>query len=673
MWQRICKLFLLNILVLGWGQKSMAQATALSENFNACFTSFPAGWQQYSVTGTDVWECTASGYTGRAVFMSGYSSGSNNTNEDWLISPQLNFANYSMPMLSFWSRTKFAGSFIQLWVSNNYSGSGNPNTASWTQIPVTLPTANSDVWFFSNQINLTAYKSSPLHFAFKYISSTTAAANWRLDDIMVNEGALIIPKKFVNAGQCAANFQSDPGQFQFTMNNLSGTLELMAVSPFELSKDGNVFSNQISYNSSISGMTQTVYVRVSPSVSDKIFRKPISFIYNGISLNQTVDALGTSLPDGKTLRVVNWNMRWFGDPLNCNCDTTLSRQQATTILKDLQADIYCLQEIVSISQLNAVRQALGTQYQLFVSPFGSGATSSSSGNYPGAQKLAYLINTQKVIHAGDFGLTASQYPGDTSAYACFASGRYPYILKAALKQNSGPPDTLIVVNIHAKAGSTSSDYNRRVCASQWMADSLNALFPIQKKLIVGDFNDYLEGSSVAGQSTSPFQNLFTSGYVGVTLPSVYPGQTTFLGSADHLIDNVVFSQNMSGVFPDSACFIFSEAPRYISDYEATMSDHLPVMSYYKFNNPLFISENTSVSDIRMVNPSKGRLQLYFNQSTSDWSLKIYDLCGKLLNQSNHAPTSSRVEINLTDIQPGMYIVQVQTKSGIWQQKWLNLE
>jgi hypothetical protein len=129
---------------------------------------------------------------------------------------------------------------------------------------------------------------------------------------------------------------------------------------------------------------------------------------------------------------------------------------------------------------------------------------------------------------------------------------------------------------------------------------------------------------------------------------------------------------MSGVFPDSACFIFSEAPRYISDYEATMSDHLPVMSYYKFNNPLFISENTSVSDIRMVNPSKGRLQLYFNQSTSDWSLKIYDLCGKLLNQSNHAPTSSRVEINLTDIQPGMYIVQVQTKSGIWQQKWLNL-
>jgi endonuclease/exonuclease/phosphatase family metal-dependent hydrolase len=420
-------------------------------------------------------------------------------------------------------------------------------------------------------------------------------------------------------------------------------------------------------------MTQTVYVRVSPSVSDKIFRKPISFIYNGISLNQTVDALGTSLPDGKTLRVVNWNMRWFGDPLNCNCDTTLSRQQATTILKDLQADIYCLQEIVSISQLNAVRQALGTQYQLFVSPFGSGATSSSSGNYPGAQKLAYLINTQKVIHAGDFGLTASQYPGDTSAYACFASGRYPYVLKAALKQNSGPPDTLIVVNIHAKAGSTSSDYNRRVCASQWMVDSLNALFPIQKKLIVGDFNDYLEGSSVAGQSTSPFQNLFTSGYVGVTLPSVYPGQTTYLGSADHLIDNVVFSQNMSGVFPDSACFIFSEAPRYISDYEANMSDHLPVMSYYKFNNPLFISENTSVSDIRMVNPSKGRLQLYFNQSTSDWSLKIYDLCGKLLNQSNHAPTSSRVEINLTDIQPGMYIVQVQTKSGIWQQKWLNLE
>ena len=673
MWQRICKLFLLNILVFGWGQKSFAQATTLSENFNSCFTSFPAGWQQYSVTGTDVWECTASGYTGRAVFMSGYSSGANNTNEDWLISPQLNFANYSMPMLSFWSRTKFAGSFIQLWVSNNYSGSGNPNNATWTQIPVTLPTANSDVWFFSNQINLSAFKSSPLHIAFKYISSTTAAANWRLDDIMVNEGALIIPKKFVNAGQCAANFQSDPGQFQFTMNGLTGNLDLVAVSPFELSKDGNGFSNQISFNSSASGVTQTVYVRVSPLVADKIYRKPISFIYNGISLNQTVDALGTSLPDGKTLRVVNWNMRWFGDPLNCNCDTNLSRQNATNILKDLQADIYCLQEIVSISQLNAVRQALGNQYQLFVSPFGSGATSSTSGNYPGAQKLAYIINSQKVIHAGDFGLTASQYPADTAAYACFASGRYPYVLKAALKQNTGSADTLIVVNIHAKAGSTISDYNRRLCGSEWMSDSLNALFPIQKKLIVGDFNDYLEGSSVAGQSTSPFQNLFTSGYKGVTLPSVYPGQTTFLGSPDHLIDNVVFSQNMSGFFPDSACFIFSEAPRYIADYEASMSDHLPVMSYYKFNNPLFVTESKSGADIRMVNPSKGRVQLYLGQLSSDWRLKVYDLYGKLLHQSTQASTSSGFEINLTDIQPGLYIVQVETQSGIWQEKWLNVE
>ncbi|MBK8686788.1 MAG: T9SS type A sorting domain-containing protein [Bacteroidetes bacterium] len=190
---------------------------------------------------------------------------------------------------------------------------------------------------------------------------------------------------------------------------------------------------------------------------------------------------------------------------------------------------------------------------------------------------------------------------------------------------------------------------------------------------MGDFNDYLEGSSVAGQSTSPFQNLFTAGYVGVTLPSVYPGQTTYMGSPDHLIDNVVFSQNMSSFFPDSACFIFSEAPRYISDYEATMSDHLPVMSYYKFNNPLSVSEQTKLEDIRLVNPSKGRIQLYFNHTTSDWSLKIYDLCGKLMHQSNQKPTTSGFEIYLTNIQPGMYIVQVQTKSGIWQQKWLNLE
>ncbi|QLH44372.1 MAG: hypothetical protein HWD58_01315 [Bacteroidota bacterium] len=54
-------------------------------------------------------------------------------------------------------------------------------------------------------------------------------------------------------------------------------------------------------------------------------------------------------------------------------------------------------------------------------------------------------------------------------------------------------DTLILANIHAKASATITDYNRRLCGAQWMTDNLNALFPNRKRLIVGDYNDYLEG------------------------------------------------------------------------------------------------------------------------------------------------------------------------------------
>lgn len=649
---------------------AFSQATNLSENFSTCFSSFPAGWQQYSVSGSDVWTCTSSGFTNRAAYMNGYSSGGNNTNEDWLISPLLNFASYSSPMLSFWSRTKYAGPFVQVWVSNNYSGSGNPNTANWTQLAVTLPTSNSDVWFFTDQVSLTAFKSTPLHIAFKYLSTTSAAATWRIDDIQVTEGALTIPKKFVNAGQCAATATSSGSDFQFTMNGLNGTLLLSAPQPFELSKDNMNWSTQLSYSNSVSGLAQTVFVRIAPVQADKIYRNKITFTYNAQLLNQQVDVLGTSLPDGQTIRVANWNMRWFGDPGNCSCDTALARTRATMVLKDLNADVYCLQEVVSISSLDAIRNSLGNQYQMIVSPYGSGALNTQSGNYAGAQKLAFLINTDKLKNAGTFGLCASMYPADTAAYYCFSSGRYPFILKASIRTGVSIYDTLILANIHAKASATITDYNRRLCGAQWMTDSLNALFPNRKRLIVGDYNDYLEGSSVSGQTTSPYQYLLNNGFIGVTLPSVYPNQTTFVGSTDHLIDNVCYSQNLDPQFPDSACFIFSEVLDYIPSYAATTSDHLPVMSYFKFSNPVEVeSEPMAPASFVVVSPSN-ELHVLFPGQHREGTLEVFDLQGRQMLKAYIPEQTQQARFTLECEAGGIRILRFQTKEGIYTTKWL---
>lgn len=663
------------LLFISFSFNASAQVGSLNEDFSTCTATVPAGWLKYSVNGAESWQCTTYGYAGAAVQMSGF-NGSNHVNEDWLISPQLNLASYTTPLLSFWCRTRYSGAFIQVLVSTNYGGSGNPNSATWTTVPVTLPTTNSDVWFYTGQIDLTAFKNQPFYIAYKYTSTTSAAATWRLDDIHVSEGTLSMSKKFVNAGECAAGWSSAANSFSFTMTTIANTLDIVAPSPFEVSNDGQNFSNSITYTSSASGIAQNVYVRISPSVPNKVYRNELSFINNGNTINKAIQVLGTSLPDDKTLRVMNWNMRWFGSPSFCNCDTSLARINSTQLMQDVHADLYCLQEVVSVSQLASICANLGPNYAYLASPFCSGATSPASQSYNDGQKLGYIYNTNKIENLGAFGLLSSTYPADTSAYYCWSSGRFPYMLKAKLKLASGNSDTIYFANIHAKASNTTSDYNRRVCAIEHMTDSLNGLFPSKKIVVLGDFNDYLDGTSVVGQSISPYQYLLSNGFTGLTLPSLFSGQSTFVGSVDHMIDNVVYSNAMQPFKVDSSTFIFTEAQNYISNYVSTTSDHFPVMSYFKFNFPNNLDDISYESNngkmCTLVNPSQGNLIISTSNSeySDKWSLMLTDLMGRILVFKDIQMINGGYVDDFSNYTSGMYIVHLQHDKHIESHKWI---
>jgi hypothetical protein len=121
--------------------------------------------------------------------MSGF-AGTAQVNEDWLISPKFNLTGIPIPLLRFYSRTAFTGSGLVLKVSTNYAGSGNPSTATWTDLNGRFPEGASDVWTLSDSINLSAYNTSTNVFiAWVYYSNTTAAARWTLDDVAVYSSA----------------------------------------------------------------------------------------------------------------------------------------------------------------------------------------------------------------------------------------------------------------------------------------------------------------------------------------------------------------------------------------------------------------------------------------------------------------------------------------------------
>lgn len=153
----------------------------LEEDFS---TNFP-NWVKQSVIGSQVWSLNTAGNPGNCADMNGFSSGAQN-NEDWLISPAVDLTTATCATLTFQSAKNFTGNALQVFVSTNYSGTGLPSTATWTQLSATVASANGFVWTNSNSIPLSAYiGNSNVRIAFKYTSTTGGAAQWRVDNIKI--------------------------------------------------------------------------------------------------------------------------------------------------------------------------------------------------------------------------------------------------------------------------------------------------------------------------------------------------------------------------------------------------------------------------------------------------------------------------------------------------------
>ncbi|QSE96357.1 choice-of-anchor J domain-containing protein [Fulvivirga lutea] len=156
----------------------------LTEDFNVCneLNSF----SEFSVSGAQSWDCTNFGRDdSTGAQMSGFSGGAQD-NEDWLISPS--FVPAGTSTLIFDARTAFNGPAMEVKISTNYGGSGDPSTATWTDLSVTLPAESSDTWTTVDGISLNAFNGQTVHVAFVYYSSTAdGAARWTLDNVVVTE------------------------------------------------------------------------------------------------------------------------------------------------------------------------------------------------------------------------------------------------------------------------------------------------------------------------------------------------------------------------------------------------------------------------------------------------------------------------------------------------------
>ena len=570
------------------------------QNFNDPMFLTNSGWSQYSKVGTQVWASTNFGHTcltgcnsgtvDKAAQINGF-SGSSVANEDWLISPQLDLADYSnFAAMSFWTISAFAGDVLQLKYSINYSGSGDPTFANWTTLDGKFPASNSNLWTQSSNVLLP--KADNLRIAFIYTSSTTAASRWTIDDWQVEDisSYLDVPNFNFSFGEIVAGNTSSSQSFNFNAQGYSD-ITLTVSEGYELSKDDGTFSSTLLITEEETSNGQIIFVRFVPSTKQLKWPGSVSFSGDGLESTAKGFLSGSSYPFAETFDVTAYNLEFFGTDVHDEdgdefgpIDDALQVSNTTTVFQNVQADIFSVEEVSDDDAMDQLVAGL-PGYEKVMADRWSYSFDTPDPNFP-PQKIGFVYNTSTVdlvssrsmfaelfddIRAGNITLPA--YPGESSS-SFWSSGRLPFMATVDVTIN-GKVKRVKIISLHAKSGSAQEDYNRRRYDVQVLYDSLMANYPDDKIIILGDFNDDVDGSINTGHEST--YKVFVddqANFKVLTYNLSQNGGYTFPSSSSFL-DHIIISNELFDEYVPNSILI--EDPRsYIPNYSNTTSDHLPI-------------------------------------------------------------------------------------------------
>jgi endonuclease/exonuclease/phosphatase family metal-dependent hydrolase len=284
---------------------------------------------------------------------------------------------------------------------------------------------------------------------------------------------------------------------------------------------------------------------------------------------QIVPAKGSST----TLDIASWNIEWFGDTTNGPTNESLQLQNARAVIAGADMDIWGVAEIVSLAQWNSLKAQL-PGYAGFIAKepnvingaafySGFGGTEQNVGILY-KTSVATVTDARVILTANDFDF----------------SGRPPLQVTLRVMINGGI-ENIVVIVLHAKCCSDSDSWTRRRNAAIALKSYLDANFPTQKVWIIGDFNDDVDISITPG-SASPYAN-FVNDAARYRFPtkalsdSGTPSTTSFSDTIDHHLN----SNEANATYIAGSVEVF-RVDQFISNYDATTSDHFPVLTRYTF-------------------------------------------------------------------------------------------
>ena len=146
--------------------------------------------------------------------MSGYSGGAVE-NEDWLISPAMNFDTYINEQLTFQTACNYDGPDLEVKISNEYDGVGNPNEFEWVDLSGTL-SPGGWIWTPSGVVDVSGITGNSVYVGFKYTSTSSEAKTWEVDEILIT-GEVVIGISDPTKKNYPFRFFPNPAREQVTL------------------------------------------------------------------------------------------------------------------------------------------------------------------------------------------------------------------------------------------------------------------------------------------------------------------------------------------------------------------------------------------------------------------------------------------------------------------------
>ena len=662
------------------------------QDFNDVNVLSNSGWTAYSVTGDRIkWASTTSRFNSSpaAVQMNGFSE--NGASKDWLISPNLRLDTFNQfPLLSFYSRKFFSGTPLKLMVSVDYDGKSNPENATWTALEGDFPTTTG-TFKQSQFINLKAYKTDHTYIAWVYESTGSGAgsdsAEWTLDDVRIaNNETFIASNPNLNFGEVSPNTTSSSQSFAFMAGGY-GDINLTAPADFQISTDNTNFQTSVVITAAEAVVGKTIFARFAPSVKALTISGPLKL--TGTGLNQEIGAFkGSSITKAETFDIVTYNLEFFGTDVKDTGGTefgptndALQIDNVAKVMNTLNADVYAVQEVSDDAALDLLLTKISINGKTFaksVSPVWSRSFQAPDANFP-PQKLVVIYNTQTTavkktrvlfsklydeVRAGT--KTLPNYPGgDGSSF--YSSGRLPYLVE--IETNiGGVKKDIKIVDLHARAnsGGDIARYNMRKYDVEVLKDSLDVEFPNANVMLLGDFNDDVDQSVIAGNPSS-YQKMVedTARYNTLTLEISKAGAFSYLSSGGFL-DHIVVSNELTDEYVPNSIMVYD--PRTdIPSYTTTTSDHGPVIARFELKEDITLSTNdvigkNELSAIAYPNPTIESFNVVVNlENSTDLQLNIYDVLGRSMGMPyklNSSSNGNSTTINIAKLPAGIYIYTV---------------